>query len=133
MNTSEKIATIAMYSFPSRRRSIFNSKQIFSLCLFLLLTIQLYACINIFQGTSENSWIPLDLDGYPIEGSPMDIYIDQVYFMTTTTTTIGYGDFNAKKNPSTAAGSTTASGSTGLGTITSAASTTATGGASSSC
>jgi hypothetical protein len=56
------------------------------------------ACVNIYQGTADNSWIPLDLNGSTAEPS-FEIYIDQLYFMTTTTTTIGYGEFNAAKYP----------------------------------
>jgi len=40
----------------------------------------------------------MELDGRT-ELPAIEIYIDQLYFMTTTTTTIGYGDFNAAKYP----------------------------------
>ena len=62
--------------------------------LFLLLSLHLAACLNIAQGMAENGWIDKDNNGFPIE-SPYDIYVSQGYFMTTTMTTIGYGDFSA--------------------------------------
>jgi len=84
-----------MRRFPSMRQVIFNSKQILSLILFLLLSLHLAACLNIFQGMT--GWIEVDDEGVPVE-SPPDIYVSQGYFMTTTMTTIGYGDFNAAKH-----------------------------------
>ena len=75
----------------------------FSLIIFLTLSLHLSACVNIFQGTGKNSWIGSDgdmwtvLDGNGLPAS--DVYINQMYFMTTTMTTIGYGDLNAAKYP----------------------------------
>ena len=65
----------------------------------MLLFMHLTACVNIFQGTREDSWIMLDNRGSPAEKPAFDLYIDQVYFMTTTMTTIGYGDYSAVKRP----------------------------------
>ena len=98
LNASDVYAHLLMRKFPSKRQVIFNGKQIFSLILFLLLSLHLSACFNIFSGTGEDSWIPLDVDGRPSENTPIRIYTEQIYFMTTTTTTIGYGDFNADKS-----------------------------------
>ena len=59
-----------MNKFPSYRQTIFNVKQIFSLVLFLLLSLHLMAVINISQGTAPNSWISLDADGRPLDQTP---------------------------------------------------------------
>lgn len=83
-----------MKKFPNIRQIIYNIKQITSLILFLLLSLHLAACLNIAQGMAENGWIEKDINGVPIE-SPNNIYVSQGYFMTTTMTTIGYGDFSA--------------------------------------
>ena len=48
LNASNVYSQILMQKFPSRRQVIFNSKQIFSLILFLLLALHLGACVNIF-------------------------------------------------------------------------------------
>ena len=50
LNASDVYSQILMQKFPSRRQVIFNSMQIFSLILFLLLALHLGACVNIFQG-----------------------------------------------------------------------------------
>ena len=68
------------------------------LSLFLLLFLHLAACLNIFMGTNVNGFIPLAETGAPVQDA-FDLYIDQFYFMTTTMTTIGYGEFNAAKYP----------------------------------
>ena len=81
--------------FPFKRQVIYNIRQVVSLVLFLYLSLHLTACINIFHGTSKDGWIPLDELGAPSDQSAFDIYIDQLYFMTTTMTTVGYGDFKA--------------------------------------
>ena len=89
-----------MHRFPNTTRVIHNTQQIFSLTLFLFLSLHLTACVNIFQGTGANSWIPLDpVTGAPADQKTFDLYIDQLYFVTTTMTTIGYGEFNAAKHP----------------------------------
>ena len=82
-----------------KRQIIHNTNQVFTLSLILLLFIHLAACVNIFQGTGEDSWIILDDRGAPAEKPTFSLYIDQIYFMTTTMTTLGYGDFNAVKRP----------------------------------
>ena len=48
---------------------------------------------------SDDGWIPKGTDGKLLEGTPWDFYITQMYFMTTTMTTIGYGDISAAKYP----------------------------------
>ena len=95
LNASTVYAQMLMNKFPSYRQLIFNSKQIFSLVLFLLLSLHLSAVINISQGTAANSWITLDADGRPLDQTSFELYVDQMYFITTTTTTVGYGDFGA--------------------------------------
>lgn len=45
----------------------------------------------------DGGWIEKDAAGIPIE-NPLQIYMSQMYFMTTTMTTVGYGDYNAQKN-----------------------------------
>ena len=45
---------------------------------------------------SEEGWILKDLDGYPLE-TPNDLYVTQFYFLTSTMTTVGYGDVRAKQ------------------------------------
>ena len=67
---------ILMKNYPAKRQVIFNVKQVFQLCLFLMLFVHLTACVNIYQGTSKNSWIPLAEDGAPADNFPVDIYID---------------------------------------------------------
>ena len=47
----------------------------------------------------EDSWIEKDVDGMLIGSTPMHFYISQMYFMTTTMTTIGFGEYNAAKYP----------------------------------
>ena len=46
---------------------------------------------------ATDGWIPKDEDGKLIGITPWHFYIKQMYFMTTTMTTIGYGDFSAKQ------------------------------------
>ena len=95
MNATETYARLLSNAFPNMRQVIFNGKQIFSLVLFLLLSLHLAACFNIFQGMQgPDGWIERDSAGIPVERT-MDIYVSQGYFMTTTMTTIGYGDFSA--------------------------------------
>ena len=57
LNASEVYSLILMQKFPSRRQVIFNSKQIFSLILFLTLALHLGACVNIYQGMMKGGWI----------------------------------------------------------------------------
>lgn len=66
--------------------------------LFLLLSLHLSACLNIFQGLSGSGWIPKDENGRILDMNPEEFYINNVYLMTTTMTTIGYGDFSAFKD-----------------------------------
>ena len=66
--------------------------MIFSLVVFL----HFAAVINIFLGMAEDGWILKDGDGIPLE-HPWDLYVSQYYFVTTTMTTVGYGDVSAKK------------------------------------
>ena len=96
---SRVYAVLLMQRFPNSTRVIHNTQQIFSLTLFLGLFLHLTACVNIFQGTGVDSWIPLDSQGAPADQKFFDLYIDQLYFVTTTMTTIGYGEFNAAKYP----------------------------------
>ena len=88
-------AQILIKLFPFQRQIIYNIQQIFSLAVFLYLSLHLTACINIMHGTEEDGFIPLDDSGAPLEQTAFEIYIDQLYFMTTTMTTVGYGDFRA--------------------------------------
>ena len=81
-----------------QRQVIHNIKQIIQLALFLLLWLHLVACMNIFMGTKQDGFIPLTATGATVQDS-FDLYIDQLYFMTTTMTTIGFGDFSAAKYP----------------------------------
>ena len=48
---------------------------------------------------SEGGWIKTDAEGHISDDAPFHFYIGQAYFMTTTMTTIGYGDYNAAKYP----------------------------------
>jgi len=48
LNASEVYSQFFMSRFPNVRQIIFNTKQIFSLLLFLLLSLHLAACLNIF-------------------------------------------------------------------------------------
>ena len=48
LNASEVYAHILMQKFPTKRQAIHNVKQIFSLILFLLLSLHLSACFNIY-------------------------------------------------------------------------------------
>lgn len=99
MAGSDVYANIASNRFPLQRQVIYNTKQIFSLVLFLLLALHMAACFNIFQGTGQGEWISLNQNGFPADSDPFELYIDQIYFMTQTMTTVGYGDINAAKYP----------------------------------
>lgn len=98
LNASEVYSQLLMHKFPSKRQVIFNGKQIFSLILFLLLSLHLSACVNIFSGSGEGSWVPVETLHIEGEQTAISIYISQFYFMMTTMTTVGYGDINANKD-----------------------------------
>lgn len=75
LNASSKYAQIFMNKFPSKRQIIWNSKQIFSIVLFLLLALHLSACLNIFQGMGKGGWIDKDEHGKMVVGTPFELYI----------------------------------------------------------
>ena len=62
----------------------------------LVVFLHFAACFNLWQGMAETGWIQKDYDGYPLDDA-WDLYVTQYYFMTTTMTTVGYGDFTAAK------------------------------------
>lgn len=99
LQASYVYAQILNQKFPNKRQMIFNANQVFSIVMFLMLSLHLSACGNIFQGMGEESWIKLDEDGRMLNEKPWDLYVNQMYFMTTTMTTIGYGDVSAQKYP----------------------------------
>ena len=108
LGASNIYAQLLMQKYPSKRQIINNVNQVLSLVIFLTLSLHLSACVNIFQGMANNSWINYDddnqllttsTDGVPSTRSASDFYINQMYFMTTTMTTIGYGDLRAAKYP----------------------------------
>ena len=66
--------------------------------LYFLLMVHILACINIAWGLNhfvfEN-----ELEPYFSTTDSVAPYVNQIYFMTTTTTTVGYGDFAAHRDP----------------------------------
>ena len=75
LNASEVYSQLLMKKFPSKRQVIFNGKQIFSLILFLFLSLHLSACANLFSGSGENSWVPIETLYDPDAPKALDIYI----------------------------------------------------------
>jgi len=68
---------VLMHKYPAKRQVIFNVKQVFQLCLFLMLFVHMSACVNLFQGTSSDSWIELDSEGRPTgDKAPVELYVD---------------------------------------------------------
>ena len=52
----------------------------------------MFACIWIYIGILDDEWmddIERQLDG------KAETYVNAIYFVTTTMTSVGYGDFNA--------------------------------------
>ena len=67
------------------------AKTVFILIMFLHLT----AILNCWVGMAEGGWILKDENNEPLE-STWTIYVTQYYFITSTMTTVGYGDHRAK-------------------------------------
>jgi hypothetical protein len=70
-------------------------ERLFFFFIFFVFFVHIFACLYVFVGymdSDESSWVNSDkLDGY----DSTDLYNLAVYFIVTTVTTVGYGDWNA--------------------------------------
>lgn len=69
-----------------------------------IFAIHLCACAWILTGFMDNGWIDNEINvgliqtkesGYLSDHEVKTKYVDSIYFVTTTMTTVGYGDFSA--------------------------------------
>ncbi|CAI2369324.1 unnamed protein product [Moneuplotes crassus] len=82
------------------RRELINSvKKTIRFLIFLLFTMHLLACIWIYIGQlSEENWIEKSDDILENPGSNFALYIAANYWVMSTFTTVGYGDFSGLNN-----------------------------------
>jgi hypothetical protein len=64
------------------------------LIILLLLVMHVVACVWLYTGeTTTGSWITHQSDGIGIETESTKKYITSLYWVVTTLTTVGYGDY----------------------------------------
>jgi hypothetical protein len=68
-----------------------NTYTLIKTVFILLMIFHAFACFWIYIGSHEDGWRNNFID-YK-EKDAMNIYITSMYFVTTTATTIGYGEF----------------------------------------
>ena len=75
---------------------IMNVFKMARLAFMLFVFLHFCAVVNVFYGMQSFGWIQKDVFGNLID-PPFDIFTNQYYFMTSTMTTVGYGDQRAKR------------------------------------
>ena len=73
------------------RDVIMNIFKMAKTAFMLFVFLHFCAVVNVFYGMQTFGWIQRDQFGDLID-IPWDIYTNQYYFMTSTMTTVGYGD-----------------------------------------
>jgi hypothetical protein len=74
-----------------------NTYSIIKTTFILLIVFHLFACSWIYIGSGSDGWRNTQLNGYMLD-SQINIYVNAIYFVTTTATTIGYGDIWGETN-----------------------------------
>ena len=82
--------------FLRERFMIDNTLELASLFFFLLFIIHFVACSWIRLGMADKGWVHELSDDITKEHELLhEIYFNSIYFITTTMTTVGYGDISA--------------------------------------
>ena len=83
----------------SRKEMLVNIQKTVRFLILLILTIHLFACIWIWLGKdSDEGWVTAKQSLLSDPNSNFDLYVAAIYWVMTTFTTVGYGDFTGQTN-----------------------------------
>jgi hypothetical protein len=78
----------------AKKQSLEQFQYFTGLLILLLLVMHVVACIWLYTGdTTMGSWVTHPVNGIGIETDPTAKYITSLYWVVTTLTTVGYGDY----------------------------------------
>lgn len=83
----------------NRKELLLNIEKAVRFLILLLLTIHIFACVWIWLGKRESDgWVNRKAYLLRYPERDLDLYIAAIYWVMTTLTTVGYGDFSGNTN-----------------------------------